>query len=117
MSHVYTYELFQPLVVICMRSKSETIRALAFESVHILTYLLGGQRRQFANLCIHQIEAEVPRQLFELMFEHLEDDSNLQLADESDEQAAMSVQNTKFRALHQLIGCYTVPVQLEILGQ
>ena len=39
-SHIYTLELFQPLLIFAMESKSETIRNLAYEQIHILTYLL-----------------------------------------------------------------------------
>ena len=40
MSHSYIYELYQPLLVICLRSKSESIRAIACETTQILASLL-----------------------------------------------------------------------------
>ena len=42
-THVFSYELYQPLLAICMRSKSETIKALAFEITHIFAYLIQGK--------------------------------------------------------------------------
>ena len=53
MQHAYTFELLQPLLVICMRSKSETVRALAFEKTHMLAYLLRYHKKQFATLCVY----------------------------------------------------------------
>lgn len=63
MTHTYSYELYMPLITINMRSKSKTIRSLAFELSHIFSYLLQSDvnARQFENLCVFQTDEEVPR--------------------------------------------------------
>ena len=52
MQHAYTYELYQPLLAIAMGSKSETVKAMAFETTNMLAYLLRDQKKQFNKLCI-----------------------------------------------------------------
>ena len=54
-----------PLVVICMRSKSETIKALAFEMSHIMTFLLRDEKKKFNNLCVFITDETVPTQLLQ----------------------------------------------------
>jgi len=43
MAHDFVFELYQPLLAISMRSKSETVRALAYEVVDIFAYLLQAE--------------------------------------------------------------------------
>ena len=38
--HIFNFEIYQPLLEINIRSKSETIRALAFEIIDMFAYLL-----------------------------------------------------------------------------
>ena len=67
-THAYTYELLMPLVVICMRSKSETIKALAFEMSHIMTFLLRDEKKKFNNLCVFITDEAIPTQLHQQFF-------------------------------------------------
>ena len=70
-THEYTFELFQPLLNLCMPSKSETIKAMAFETAHMLAYQLREQKKQFGNLCLFQTEETVPKQMLEQLFTQL----------------------------------------------
>ena len=68
-----------PLIVICMRSKSETIKALAFEMSHIMCFLLRDEKKKFNNLCVFITDEAIPTQLLEQFFVQL-GDQNLHLA-------------------------------------
>jgi len=69
MTHAYLFELYQPLIAICMRSKSQTIKAMAFELTHNFAFLLSPH--SFSRLCIFQTDEGVPKQIFTLLFAQL----------------------------------------------
>ena len=60
MTHLYSFELYMPLLAINMRNKSETIRALAFETTQIFAYLLQPEARKLDNLCSFITDENVP---------------------------------------------------------
>ena len=41
---------------------------MAFETTHVLAYLLREQKQQFSNLCLFQTEESVPKEMFEQLF-------------------------------------------------
>ena len=71
MQHAYTYELYQPLLAIAMGSKSETLKAMAFETTNMLAFLLRDQKNQFNKLTVFQTEDSASKQLFEKLFAEL----------------------------------------------
>lgn len=111
--HVFTYELYQPLLVICMRSKSETIRAFASETIDIFAYLLLDEKRKFDHICLFQSDTSVPFELFSQLFTNL-GDQNSRLAPQC-QHDTKQVQNTRLRVLNQLLQCYAVPIHLQLL--
>lgn len=96
-THQFNYEVFQPLLAICMRSKSETIKALAFEVTHIFAYLAASAKR-LENLCVFNTDLSPMHEIFDQLFSQL-GEQNLQLHEQS-QSAARQVQNTKMRVLH-----------------
>ena len=65
---MYTYELYQPLLTINMRSKSQTIQNIAFEMTHIMAYLLRDQSPKANNMCVFNSDDTAANEIFEQLF-------------------------------------------------
>ena len=65
-----------------MRSKSETIKALAFEITHILAFLVAGNVERLDSLCQYNTDQGVVGEIFDEMFGQL-GEQNLQLHEKS----------------------------------
>ena len=73
-AHDFTYELYHPLLAICMRSKSQTIKSMAHELTDCFAYLLSPSAQApsiYDNLAVYQTDVEVPKQIFAQLFSHL----------------------------------------------
>ena len=55
-AHDFTYELYHPLLAICMRSKSQTIKSIAHELTDCFAYLLAPSAQAppiYDNLAVY----------------------------------------------------------------
>ena len=114
-THIYTLELYQPQLIFAMESKSETIRNLAYEMIHILTYLLQSEKQKYKDLFVFHNDSSMSKKIFALLLKYI-GDQNLCL-DESSQCDARQVSNTKLRVFHNLLGIYSIPAQCKVLEE
>ena len=70
--HAFNFEIYHPLLEINMRSKSETVRALAYEMIDMYAYMLQGDGwRQIERLSVFQTDESVVKKIFTRLFSQL----------------------------------------------
>ena len=114
-SHLYNYELLLPVLLISLRSKSETIRALALETTQMLVMLKQGAQDKSKNLLSFQTDEQLATEVIAELFATMGERNAIETDAELSDNVQRTVQNTRIKTLVQIMRSYTPAVQLQIL--